>query len=102
MTIRISRRAQRDLDGMRDYTLAHWGRNQWLKYYRGLAEAFERIEATPMCGQSRGLLGPGMRSLNYEKHLVFFEPVGRDVAILRIIHQRRHLPGLIYYDDLDA
>ena len=40
--------------------------------------------------------------MNYEKHLVFFEPVGRDVAILRIIHQRRHLPGLIYYDDLDA
>jgi toxin ParE1/3/4 len=46
-----------------------------------------------------------MRSLNCEKHVIFYQRL--DAAkgapvVLRIVHQRRHLPALVYYDDLDA
>lgn len=86
MTIRISRRAQTDLHEIREFTIGRWGQDQWLKYYRGLASAMERIGATPMCGQDRTLFKAGMRSLSYERHLLFFEQIDDVAVILRIIH----------------
>lgn len=105
MTIRLSRLARADLDDIRTYTVQTWGRAQWLEYYRGLVAAFEHVSADPMAGRSRALLGKDLRSLTYREHLIFFAPIkaaeGQPV-ILRILHQRRYLPGLSYYDDLDA
>ena len=105
MTIRLSRLARRDLDEIRTYTVETWGRDQWLRYYAGLVVAFEQIAENPTTGRSRDLLGPGMRSLGCGRHLIFFAPIAAaDGApvILRIVHRRRYLPALVYYDDLDA
>lgn len=51
------------------------------------------------------LFVPGMRSLNCEKHVIFYQRL--DAAkgapvVLRIADQRRYLPALVYYDDLDV
>ena len=105
MTIRLSRLARQDLDDIRRYTLEAWGRPQWLKYYRGLIRAFEGIMANPDGGRDRSLFATGLRSVNYEKHVIFFARVAAaDDApvILRIVHQRRHMPALAYFEDLDA
>lgn len=105
MTIRLSRLAQADLDDIRAYTIETWGREQWLKYFRGMVSVFDKINDDPMAGRNRDLFGQGMRSLPYERHLVFFAPIaaaqGKPV-ILRVVHQSRYLPALAYYDDLDA
>lgn len=105
MTIRLSRLARQDLEDIREYTLQHWGRDQWLRYYQGLVAAFERVSLDPMSGRSRALFGAGMRSLPCGKHLIFFAPIeaaGGAPVILRIVHQSRYLPALSYYDDLDS
>lgn len=105
MSIKLSRQARGDLDDIRAYTIEIWGRDQWLQYYRGMVAAFERISASPMSGRSRDLFGPGMRSLTYQKHLIFFAPLSAAKGapvILRIVHQSRYLPALAYYDDLDS
>ena len=105
MTIRLSRLARQDLDDIRRYTLDTWGRGQWLKYYRGLVGVLESIMANPDAGRDRGLFAAGLRSVNYEKHVIFFARVAAaDDApvILRIVHQRRHMPALAYFEDLDA
>ena len=105
MTLRLSRRAQADLDDIRAYTEQHWGRAQWLRYFRGMAAVLDRIGEDPTTGRSRDLFGDGMRSVTYEKHLIFFAPVkaaGNAVVVLRIVHQSRYLPALSYYDDLDS
>jgi toxin ParE1/3/4 len=101
----LSDRARRDLDDIRDWTVATWGREKWQVYYRGLGAAFKRIAADPTCGRSRDVLGGGMRSLVYEQHLIFFAPVanfGGEPVILRILHQRRNLSGVSYLDDLEG
>jgi toxin ParE1/3/4 len=101
----LSARARRDLDEIRDRTIATWGRAQWQVYYRGLGAAFRRIAADPGCGRPRNMIGPGMRSLVYEKHLIFFAPVasfGGQPVILRILHQRRNLSAVTYLDDLEG
>lgn len=103
MTIRLSRQARRDLDDIRRFTIETWGRGQWLAYYEGLVRTFERIAADPDGGRDRSLFAPGLRSLTYRRHLVFFAriaAVGDAPVILRIVHQRRNLPALVYFEDI--
>lgn len=105
MALKLTDLARQDLEDIRSYTVERWGRAQWLTYYRGLVRAFEQIEAQPMSGRSRDLFRKGMRSVTYGRHIIFFSPVaaaGGDTVVLRILHQRRHLPALAYYDDLDG
>lgn len=105
MTIRLSRQARADLEDIRRYTVEIWGRAQWLAYYRKLVQGFENIVRNPDTGRDRSLFVPGMRSLNCEKHIIFFQCLaaakGKPV-VLRIVHQKRHLPALVYYEDLDS
>jgi toxin ParE1/3/4 len=104
MAIKLSNRARQDLEDIRRYTVDSWGRDQWLKYYRGLVSVFEDIQDNPDRGRKRDLFYEGMLSRNYEKHVIFFMPIeaaNGDPIILRIVHQRRNLPALVYYEDLD-
>ncbi len=103
MTLRLSRLARRDLDDIRRYALDTWGRDQWLKYYPGLVRAFEDIMTNPDGGRDRSLFAPGLRSIDYEKHVIFFARVSaadNAPVILRIVHQRRNMPALIYFEAL--
>ena len=105
MTIRLSGSARSDLEDIRDYTARTWGRDQWLVDYRHLVTAFERITEDPGVGRDRSLVLPGMRSVNCQRHVIFFKQLdAADGApvILRIVHQRRNMPALVYYEDLDA
>ena len=105
MTIRLSRLAQRDLDDIRRYTVENWGRGQWLRYYRGLVRAFEGIASNPDGGRDRSLFAAGLRSVNCGRHVIFFARIvaaGDAPVILRIVHQRRHMPALVYFEDLEG
>ena len=105
MTIRLSRRAMTDIEDIRTYTLERWAAQQWQHYFAGLASVMKRIVEDPNCGRPRDLMLMGMRSMPYEKHIIFFLPaqIGvRRAAILRIVHQRRNLAALTYYEDLDG
>ena len=105
MSIKLSRPALRDLDEIRRYTVKTWGRDQWLTYYGGLVRAFEGIAANPDGGRDRSLFAAGLRSVNYRRHVVFYARItaaGDEPVILRIVHQRRNMPALVYFEDIDA
>jgi len=105
MLLKLTHLARQDLDDIRSYTVERWGRAQWLTYYRGLVHTFEQIAVNPMAGRNRDLFRKGMRSISYGRHIIFFSPIdaaGGELVILRILHQRRHLPAMVYYDDLDG
>ncbi len=93
-----------DLEDARRYTEEIWGEAQWLRYFSAIQEAFDRIAADPMCGQSRGQFLKGMRSLTVGRHLIFFIPVrhaGGVVVVSRIVHKSRNLKALTYREDPD-
>ena len=95
--------SRQDLDDIRRYTVKKWGREQWLAYYRGLVQAFERIAADPECGRNRSLFAAGLRSVNYARHVIFFARIAAaedEPVILRIVHQRRNMPALVYFEDI--
>ena len=103
MTIRLSRLAGRDLDDIRRYTVETWGRDRWLRYYRGMVAAFEGIAADPDDGRDRSLFAAGLRSVNYRQHVVFFARIAAasgEPVILRIVHRRRNMPALVYFEDI--
>lgn len=105
MTIRLSRRARKDLDEIRRFTVERWGRDQWLTYYQGLVRAFEAITANPEGGRDRSLFAPGLRSLTYKRHVIFFARIAAaddEPVILRVVHERRNMPALVYFEDLQG
>lgn len=105
MAVKLTDLARQDLEDIRTHTVERWGREQWLSYYWGMVRTFDQIATQPMSGRSRDLFRKGMRSVNYGRHIIFFAPVaaaGGSPVVLRILHQRRHLSALAYYDDLDG
>jgi toxin ParE1/3/4 len=105
MRARLTRTARRELEDIRKYTVARWGRDQWLRYFGGLSAAFERIASDPQTGRQRDMLHRGLRSLTFEQHVIFFNPTvhaGGLIVIVRIVHQRRNLTALSFIDDLET
>ena len=105
MDVRLTLQARRDLEDIRRFTVEFWGQDQWHSYFTRLLAAFERATLDTKCGRPRGILRPRMRSLAYQKHLIFFEPIahaGGQTVILRVLHERRNFAALSYHDDLEA
>ena len=68
-----------------------------------MVEVFERIAINPDRGRDRSLFAPGLRSLNYRRHIVLYagiDAAGGEPVILRIVHQRRNLPALVYFEEI--
>jgi toxin ParE1/3/4 len=105
MRAKLTRTARRDLEDIRKFTLGRWGRDQWLRYFAGLSSAFELIATDPQSGRQRDKLHNGLRSLTFEQHIIFFNPIrhaGGAIVIVRIVHQRRNLTALSFIDDLET
>jgi toxin ParE1/3/4 len=105
MDIRLTLLARQDLDDVRRFTIETWGREQWRRYFAGIMLALERVTRNGRCGRARDNLRHGMRSMPYQQHLIFFEPIdhaGGEIVILRIVHQSRNLSALAYKDQKDS
>ena len=102
MRFRLSHQALQDIRDIRAYTVERWGQDQWLHYFAAMSLAFERLASDPSCGRKRDMLRRGMRSLSFERHLIFFQSPRdpqKPVAILRIVRDRRNLEAMSYHDD---
>lgn len=92
---RLSRRAQRDLDDVFDYTVGHWGLPQAVRYTDLIEAACAELAEAPQLAQGCAHIRPGYRRRSVEQHVIYFRPTRYGVAIVRILHQRmdaaRHL-----------
>ena len=72
-------------------------------YYQGFVRAFEGVAADPDGGRDRSLFAASLRSVNCNRHVIFCARIaaaGGEPVILRIVHQRRNMPALVYYEDI--
>ena len=92
---RFSPRAQRDLDGVFDYTVVQWGLPQALHYVDVIEAACADLAEAPQHSQSCANIRPVYRRRSVERHVIYFRPTTYGIAIIRILHQRmdttRHL-----------
>jgi toxin ParE1/3/4 len=92
---RLSPKAQRDLDGIFDYTVERWGLLQALRYTDLIEAACARLANAPLQSQDCAVIRPGFRRRNVEQHAIYFRQTSYGIAVIRILHQRmdavRHL-----------
>lgn len=92
---RLSPRAQRDLDGVFDYTVAKWGLTQAMRYTDLIEAACANLAEAPQQAQGCTNIRPGYRRRSVEQHVIYFRPAPYGIAVVRILHQRmdaaRHL-----------
>ena len=93
--LRLSRRADADLAGIADYTIATFGIAQARKYRDQLQACFASLCDNPLLGRSAGELAPGLRRVRQQAHVVFYIADAEQVLIVRVLHHKmdfeRHL-----------
>jgi toxin ParE1/3/4 len=91
----LSPRAQADIEGIWDYTAAHWDRKQAELYVRQLRLAIEAIARDPRRGRSCDDVRAGYRRYPAGSHVLFYRLTDKGVDVVRILHARmdfdRHL-----------
>jgi len=92
---RLSPSAQRDLDAIFDYTVAHWGLPQALRYTDLIEAACAELAEAPQQAQGCANIRPGYRRRGVDQYVIYFRPTSYGIAVVRILHQRmdvtRHL-----------
>ena len=92
---RLAPAAERDLDGIFDYTAEYWGLGQAADYTDLLKAACAELAAFPMTAPACDHIRRGYRRHSVERHVIYFRVTGYGIAIIRILHDRmdaaRHL-----------
>lgn len=95
MRLELSRRAQADLDEIRDYSLAEFGIERAIAYLDAIEDVFRRALDYPDIGAVHPAVHPPTRSLGCLQHRIFYEVRGDTVSVVRILHKamdlQRHL-----------
>lgn len=89
---RFSTRAERDLEKIVDFTLAHWGSAQASKYVDGLEELAGKLAQSPGLGKPRDELHKGLQSFPYESHVLFYCKERSGIVFVRILHENMDAP----------
>jgi toxin ParE1/3/4 len=82
----VSPRAQRDLEGIWDYTAERWNLAQAEIYLRGLWSAIQTIAADPSIGRSADEVRPGYRRYAVGSHVIFYRITDGVVDVVRVLH----------------
>ena len=91
MRFELSRKAEADLDDIRDYSVGQFGVDRTIDYLDALEHAFSRILNFPDIGPARPDIGERMRSLPVGEHRIFYERESQSILILRVLHKRMDL-----------
>jgi len=88
----LSTEADRDLEGIFDYTAESFSVDQAVKYLNELDETFSSIVSNPEIGRKRDEIKEGVRSLVKSSHIIFYH-IGHDhIRVIRVLHGSRDLP----------
>lgn len=85
---RLSPAAQRDLDGIFDYTVETWDLAQALRYTDLIEAACAALAEHPLQGQDCSFIRPGYRRRGVERHVIYYQPTDTGIAVVRILHQK--------------
>ncbi len=96
--VRLSRRAEMDLEGAFIYSIENFGETVAEVYRRDLEGCFARIGEDPRIGRPVAGRTRSFFRVNCREHAIFFERTDEgNVIVVRVLHAamdfKRHLPG---------
>ena len=77
-------KAERDLEGIIDYTAQEWGAAQANTYLDGLETRAQILAENPDLGMAREILSKGLLSFPYESHILYDIKHSRDIVIVHV------------------
>ena len=87
-SFRFSRLAEADLLSIASYTLRVWGEAQTVRYTDELEACCQGLADNPATGRSCDNVRPGLRRIEYGRHVVFYRVEKAGILISRIRHER--------------
>ena len=87
MRLELSRKAQADLDDIRDYSVEQFGRMRAAAYLDAIEQTFRRIIDHPEIGTMRSDLGGRLRSLPCGSHRVYYDLLDEVAVVRRVLHK---------------
>ena len=81
-------KAERDLEGIIDYTVQEWGAAQANTYLDGLETRAQLLAENPGLGTARETISKGLLSFPYESHILYYKKHTRGIVIVRVLHQQ--------------
>lgn len=92
---RLSRRAQRDLVDIRQYSLEQWGPARTKTYISAIKDVIAAISEAPMRGVAYDAVAAGYRRIRSGSHFIYYRVEAGGIAVARILHENmdvdRHL-----------
>ena len=95
MPLELSRKAQADLDDIRDYSLEQFGVERAILYLDAIEQAFRRLLDHPRIGSQQADIGEAVLSYPVGEHRIFYDARPGHVYVIRVLHKamdvERHL-----------
>ena len=87
MRLEQSRRAQADLEDIRDFSAERFGVARAIRYLDAVEDAFRRLLDHPEIGMRRPDLGEAVRSYPAGEHRIYYRALPDRVVVLRVLHK---------------
>lgn len=94
--VRLSRRANADLDAIADY-IGHQNPAAAVSELGRLLEKFWLLADHPLLGERREELRPGLRSFPCGNYVIFYRPRTDGIEVLAVVHGARDI-GAVFPD----
>lgn len=87
MPLELSRRAQADLDDIRDYSSDQFGVERAILYLDAIEQAFRRLLDHPRIGSQHPDIGETVLSYPVGEHRIFYAVRPGHVHVIRVLHK---------------
>ncbi len=87
MKYKLSKLALKDVDGIWEYTLQNWSRNQANKYYKEIFKEIDFLCSNPEIGKSIDEVVEGFRLRRIKSHVIIYQILETKISVDRILHR---------------
>jgi len=87
----LSQKSQEDIEAIYEFGLHKFGVSQALQYLVELRNHFELLATNPEIGKQRNEIKPGLYSLPFASHIIFYRILENHLRIVRVLHGSRDL-----------
>ena len=94
MAVMFAPAAAQDVEEIGDYIHAE-NPAAARRFIAALRDRCDRIANAPRGGVARPALWPGLRSIAFQRYVIFYTPDGDEVRIERILHGARDIPTIL-------
>ncbi|TAN70702.1 MAG: type II toxin-antitoxin system RelE/ParE family toxin [Methylobacter sp.] len=88
LKIRLTQAAEQHLEDIWFYTLSEWSEEQANQYVSMIEQGVMQLLDNPYIGKSRPEIKKDLRSLQIQKHLIFYLVGTEYIDIIGILHSR--------------